>query len=274
MLDQLRKFIADIGSTSDDKASFADDDYRLATAALLVHIANVDGKIETSEKTRLRQIIMERFGLDATATQQLIAKAEESDREAVDFFHFTNVLKRSLDDDGRHKIIEMMWDVVFADGLVSEFEENVVWRIAELLGVSNRDRIMLRQKVADEPQNRGRSRGLSSTGHGRPAHLDQRRTDRMRAVALITGASTGIGADLARIFAEHGHDLALVARSGDKLNALASELVDASRPRPLVIPCDLSEPYASDLIANALTGAGARVEVLVNNAGYGMLGSV
>ena len=45
----------------------------------------------------------------------------------------------------------MMWDVVFADGVVSEFEENVVWRIAELLGVSNRDRIMLRQKVADEP---------------------------------------------------------------------------------------------------------------------------
>ena len=104
-----------------------------------------------AERIRLREIIEQRFGLDDAATTRLIEKAEESDREAVDFFHFTNVLKRNLDDAGRHKIIEMMWDVVFADGEVSEFEENVVWRIAELLGVPNRERIMLRQKVAEEP---------------------------------------------------------------------------------------------------------------------------
>ena len=151
MFDSLRKFMADFAGSPQGDAGFAHDDYRLATAALLVHVANVDGSFDPAERTRLREIIEQRFGLDAAATRRLIEKAEESDREAVDFFHFTNVLKRSLDEDGRHKIIEMMWDVVFADGVVSEFEENVVWRIAELLGVSNRDRIMLRQKVADEP---------------------------------------------------------------------------------------------------------------------------
>jgi uncharacterized membrane protein YebE (DUF533 family) len=57
-----------------------------------------------------------------------------------------------LDDEGRHRIIEMMWDIAFADGTVDEIEENVVWRIAELLGVSNRDRVLLRQKVAAETQ--------------------------------------------------------------------------------------------------------------------------
>ena len=152
MFDLLRKFVHDVSSRGEGQADFADDDYRLATAALLVHVANVDGKIDPAERTRLREIIEQRFGLDAAATTRLIEKAEESDREAVDFFHFTNVLKRSLDDAGRHKIIEMMWDVVFADGEVSEFEENVVWRIAELLGVSTRDRVMLRQKVAEEPR--------------------------------------------------------------------------------------------------------------------------
>ena len=151
MFESLRQFIADVASTPERDTAFAEDDYRLATAALLVHVANVDGKVDAAERVRLRQVIEDRFGLDAAATTRLIEKAEESDREAVDFFHFTNVLKRSLDDDGRHRIIAMMWDVVFADGEVSEFEENVVWRIAELLGVSNRDRIMLRHKAADEP---------------------------------------------------------------------------------------------------------------------------
>lgn len=150
MFEALKRFIADVSSRPDDAGGFNPDDDRLATAALLVHVANVDGKIDPAERARLREVIHQRFGLDAAATTQLIEKAEESDREAVDFFHFTNVLKRQLDNAGRHRIIEMMWDVVFADGEVSEFEENVVWRISELLGVPTRDRVALRQKVAEE----------------------------------------------------------------------------------------------------------------------------
>ncbi len=96
----------------------------------------------------------------------------------------------------------------------------------------------------------------------------------MRAVALVTGASGGIGADLARVFAAHGHDLALVARSADKLDALGAELAREGRPTPIVIACDLAEPNAADIVAQALTAADAQVVVLVNNAGYGLLGSV
>ena len=149
ILDSLRAFISD--TTGQPAPTFEDGDYRLATVALLVHVANVDGGMDPPERQRLRAIIEARFGLDAATTTRLIERAEQSDRESVDFFHFTRVLKRALDDAGRHKIIEMMWDVVFADGAVTEFEENVVWRVAELLGVSTRDRVALRQKAADEP---------------------------------------------------------------------------------------------------------------------------
>jgi len=96
----------------------------------------------------------------------------------------------------------------------------------------------------------------------------------MRAVALITGASGGIGADLARVFARHGHDLALVARSSDKLDALADELVAAGRPRPLVIAGDLTAPGGIDRVIDALVANDARVAFLVNNAGYGLVGPV
>ena len=96
----------------------------------------------------------------------------------------------------------------------------------------------------------------------------------MRHVALITGASGGIGADLARIFAREGHDLALVARSGDKLATLADAIAATGRPRPIVIAQDLAEPDAVDDVARALAHAGADVSILVNNAGYGLIGRV
>ena len=69
--------------------------------------------------------------------------------EAVDLYHFTSVIMRSLDEDGRKRIVQMMWELVYADGQVSEFEDNVVWRAADLLGVSSRDRIDLKRRVAE-----------------------------------------------------------------------------------------------------------------------------
>ena len=148
MFAALKNFIAEVSGTDQTARRFDEEDYRLAAVALLVHIANVDGNTDLAEQRRLKAIIGERFGLDAEATAELIATAEESDREAVDFYRFTSVLKRALDDDGRQKIVEMLWDIAYADGVADEFEENTIWRIAELLGVSTRDRVLLRQRVA------------------------------------------------------------------------------------------------------------------------------
>ncbi len=92
-------------------------------------------------------------------------------------------------------------------------------------------------------------------------------------VTLITGASAGIGAELARIFAANGHRLALVARRAERLTALAAELTAAGRAAPIVIPCDLQAADAGDKIAAALAAADVEVEYVVNNAGYGLFGN-
>jgi uncharacterized protein len=91
-------------------------------------------------------------------------------------------------------------------------------------------------------------------------------------ITLITGASAGIGAELARVFAANGHRLALVARRADRLRALAGEITAAGGAAPLLIPCDLEAADACDKIAETIKTAGADVEYVVNNAGYGLFG--
>ena len=91
-------------------------------------------------------------------------------------------------------------------------------------------------------------------------------------VTLITGASAGIGAELARVFASHGHRVALVARRADRLTALAHEIKSAGGAEPIVISCDLVQPDCGDRIAEALAASGAEVEYVVNNAGFGLFG--
>jgi short-subunit dehydrogenase len=91
-------------------------------------------------------------------------------------------------------------------------------------------------------------------------------------VTLITGASAGIGTELARVFASKGHRLALVDRRGDRLTTLASEIAAAGGTAPIVIPCDLELPDSGDKIGAVLAAEGVEVEYLINNAGFGLFG--
>jgi len=150
MLDRLRHFISDVVSPSGhENRTFADGDYRLAATALLIHVISLDGEPSEVEKRKLHALLEYRFALDAGTADRLIADATLVEGEAVDLYHFTSVIMRSVDEAGRLKIIEMMWELIYADGHVSEFEDNVVWRAADLLGISSRDRINLKHRVAD-----------------------------------------------------------------------------------------------------------------------------
>ncbi|MBR0824960.1 SDR family oxidoreductase [Bradyrhizobium manausense] len=91
-------------------------------------------------------------------------------------------------------------------------------------------------------------------------------------VTLITGASAGIGAELARVFAANGHRLALAARRVDRLEGLASEIAAKGGTKPIVIACDLEEANAGDKIAATLAAEGVELDHLVNNAGFGVFG--
>jgi uncharacterized tellurite resistance protein B-like protein len=119
---------------------------RLAVAALLVHLATVDGNAKPEELRVISHALKDHYGLDDAAVRKLIEEAKRRDREAVDFYQFTARLAR-LDNDEKIAVIRMMWQVVFADDTNHELEDNMVWRVAELIGVSSRERTILRNQM-------------------------------------------------------------------------------------------------------------------------------
>jgi uncharacterized tellurite resistance protein B-like protein len=148
MLDALKTFLAGLAGDAGTARGFADYDHRLAAVALLVHVADVNGDAKPAEATRIREIVAERYGLDPWEAARLINAAQASDREAVDLYRFTSVLTRALPHADRLAVIEMMWRIVYADGEIDELEDNLVWRVAELLGVSTGERVALRRRIA------------------------------------------------------------------------------------------------------------------------------
>ena len=148
MFEAVRKLIADLTEESKHPSRFAENDYRVAAAALLVHTAAVDGSISEPERARLHEVIKQRFELDDEATDELVAEAMEADEQAIDLYQFTARINRSLDEKGRARLVEMMWQIVFADGAATEFEDNLIWRAADLLHVPREERIALRERVS------------------------------------------------------------------------------------------------------------------------------
>lgn len=148
MFESFRNFVAEFVEGDRHPSQFADDDYRLAAVALLVHAAAIDGEMSQAERDKLHAVVKRRFGLDDGAADELIDRATAAEQEAVDLYHFTSLLNRTLDEEGRARIVEMMWEIVYADGQRDELEDNLLWRAADLLGVSPRQRIELRQRIA------------------------------------------------------------------------------------------------------------------------------
>jgi uncharacterized tellurite resistance protein B-like protein len=153
MFESLRNLVTELTDGGKHPSHFDEDDYRLAAAALLVHAATIDGAMPQVARDKLHALIKQRFALDDAKTDELLAEATEAERQSIDLYHFTARLNRSLDEKGRARVVEMLWQIVYADGVVTEFEDNLVWRAADLLHISQNERIALRKRVAGEGTN-------------------------------------------------------------------------------------------------------------------------
>lgn len=147
MFDRILKFLNDLPGGTEAGGTPDINDPRVASAALMVHVMDADGIRRDAEFGRLREMLGKTYGLDSEGVDELLRAGEEADKDAVDLYAFTSVITRHLDHEARLELIELLWEMVYADGELHELEDNVVWRIAELIHVERRDRIELRQRV-------------------------------------------------------------------------------------------------------------------------------
>ena len=149
MFGSLKTFVSSLVEDARLQNRSENKDCRLATAALLIRVATVDSEMSEARQGKLHAVLKSSFGLDDRTTAQLIDDAAAADRSAIDLYHFTRQLNHILDE-GRCRIVKMMWEVAYVDESVNEFESNIIWRAADLLGVSSRQRIELRQRIASD----------------------------------------------------------------------------------------------------------------------------
>lgn len=122
-------------------------DARLALAALLVRIARSDGEYDAAEVDRIGRILSDRYGLSDDEAAELRTQAECLEAEAPDTVRFTREIKDHVPLEERAAVIEALWDVVLADGARDHEEDALLRLVVNLLGISDRDSAMARQKV-------------------------------------------------------------------------------------------------------------------------------
>ena len=144
---KLKDLVDGVDADASRAGNLREEELRLSAGALLVTAGTIDGNFDADEQRKVKALLQKRFDLDPKELRQLFEGSALRERDAVDLYRFTSVLCRQLDQDGRKRIVEMLWEVVMADGVVDEFESNLVWRVAELIGVSTRDRVVLRKMV-------------------------------------------------------------------------------------------------------------------------------
>ena len=123
------------------------EERQLAAAALMVEAATMDDTFDADERVRIGQLIQDRFGLSADETGDLIAEAEQAVSASVQWHGFTSAIKDGFEHAERVQLIEMLWEVAYADAELHDYEASLLRRIAGLLYVSDRESGEARKRV-------------------------------------------------------------------------------------------------------------------------------
>ena len=130
---------------ADEATGFADE--QVAAAVLMVETARLDGSVQPAERDRIQSLLARRFGLTPWVAAELLARAERTASESVAWQGLTHTLKEALDQEERIAILEMLWEVAYADGALHDYEASLLRRVAGLLYVSDRDNGEARLRV-------------------------------------------------------------------------------------------------------------------------------
>jgi len=145
MIEKLKALFS--GDADAGAAETGEERVRLAAAVLLVEAARLDDEYGDDERLAIARLLRERFGLSEDETEELLTAAEAAQDHAVEVFTFTRDIKDTFSHEERIEIIEMLWEVAYADGELHKYEDQLVRRVAGLLHVTDRERGEARKRA-------------------------------------------------------------------------------------------------------------------------------
>ena len=146
MFDNLKTFFDK--KTNLTEISF--DSEKIAVVALLISTAKYDGNFDESERLEIHNLIKNYFSLSSESTDDLFKAAEKIENEANDLQQFTRSLNKLLNEEEKLKIIELIWKIVMADGIIDNYEENLVRRLSGLLYLQDKDIGNIKNKLTND----------------------------------------------------------------------------------------------------------------------------
>ena len=147
MIERLLNFLTAMETPA---AAPKPDELELAVAALLIEAARMDEHFDAAERSTIERLLAERFDLTPEAVSKLAEAAEQKVRDTAQYFPFTHEITKRLSTEQRVGIIEMLWEVAYADGVLDPHEDMLLRQIAGLIQVPDRDRGFARQRVLEK----------------------------------------------------------------------------------------------------------------------------
>ncbi len=148
-------FVERRGASQAREAGHSHEELRIAAAALMVEAAQLDDNFDAQERDKIRELVAERFELGAEESDSLIEAAEARVAESSQLHGFTRVIKAKFSLEERIDLMEMLWEVVYADGELHHYEANLMRRLAGLLHVSDRDVGAARKRARERLESSG-----------------------------------------------------------------------------------------------------------------------
>ena len=147
MIDSIREWISGGRSDGREEIGRRQGEVQLALAALLIEAAYSDDRFDEAEQAVIASLIERRFNLSHSDAQALLAAAEATASESAELFHFTRIINQRLSFEERVELIEMLWEVAYADGVLDQYEDSLLRRVGGLVYVPDRERGTARQRV-------------------------------------------------------------------------------------------------------------------------------
>lgn len=148
----LNFFEQNFVATSPAFEDFNQHDLQLATIALLIEMMHIDDTCTAKERVATLRVVCEKFLLSEDQANELIGEAESKRQQATDYYQFTRLLNQSFTSKQKIKLIEYLWEVAFADGVLDQHEEHMLRKIADLLHVAHKDFLQMKFRVANSQQ--------------------------------------------------------------------------------------------------------------------------